>query len=67
MGGENENKKEEEGREMKKVPQLLKDFMTDILTTFPEYGDRIERYALESISTTEIENGHMDQLFLIMS
>ena len=62
-----ENMKEEpkeepkEPKEAKQVPQLIKDFMTDVLTTFPEYVESIDAYAIEAISNPDTENENMDR------
>ena len=47
--------------ESKKVPQILKDFIADILTSFPEYTDCIETYVIDAISIEDTENEHMNR------
>jgi hypothetical protein len=51
----------EEGNDTKKVPRILRDFMADILTSFPEYADSIESYVIEAISVTEVDNVEMNK------
>lgn len=47
--------------ESKKVPQILKDFIADILTSFPEYAECIETYVIDAISIEDTENEHMNR------
>ena len=57
---ENMKKESSEGTEAKNVPRILKDFMADILTTFPEYAECIESYAIDAISGPDLDNDHMN-------
>ena len=63
MDDSTEKIKEEnsEGTDTKNVPRILKDFMADILTTFPEYAECIESYAIQSVSGPVLENEDMNR------
>ena len=58
-----DNMKEDsqERNSTKKVPQILRDFMADMLTSFPEYSDNIDAYVIQAISATDIDNEEMSQ------
>ena len=62
--GNNDSDKEqhhsfESERDMKKVPQLLKDFVSDMLTSFPEIRDSLESYVVDSLLADSYDNEHM--------
>lgn len=58
-----DNRKEgsSHGTDARKVPQILKDFIADLLTSFPEYAECIESYAIDAISIQETDNEHMER------
>ena len=48
-----------EEKDSSKVPILLRDFVADMLTSFPEIRDSLESYVIQSLSGESIENDDM--------
>ena len=59
MEEDKNNDATQEGKGLKQVPQLLRDFIADLLTTFPEYKECIEDYAIEAITADILDNEKM--------
>ena len=59
MEEDKNNAESQEGKGLKQVPQLLRDFVADLLTTFPEYKECIEEYAIEAITADLLDNENM--------
>ena len=59
MEEDKNNDATQEGKGIKQVPQLLRDFIADLLTTFPEYKECIEDYAIEAITADILDNEKM--------